>query len=349
MCIKYIRNYSIAIIAIIIITILPVFKLSVDKKAHAAPPTEEQKIIKAIKRAKPWVVNIRSTGMRSSGSNFVETGSGIIIKTNGFILTNYHVVKGSKNVTVTIYNGKKYHAVVVGSSPREDLAVVRINATGLKVPKWGNSKVLKVGQVAIAIGNPYKFDWTVSRGIISAVKRNIRERGIVYREMIQTDAAINPGSSGGALIDSRGKVIGVNTAVYAGRGGHSAQGLGFAIPIHRALKVVGRLLSKQVLYKPKPWIGISGIDVTPQMADDNMLPVQCGVLITNIYSVSPAKRGGLRKGDIVVIVNDKSVRKVADFKRILNSSSPGQILKLTVWREEKCLTLSIKVTQRSSK
>lgn len=342
---KNIKN-TVMLMAIIILTFI---QLNSKNMAQGGPPSEEQRIIQAIKRAKPWVVNIRSVGVRSSGNNFVETGSGIVLKSNGFILTNYHVIKGAKNITVTIYNGKKYHAVITGSSPRDDLAVVRINAAGLKVPKWGNSKVLKAGQVAIAIGNPYKFDWTVSRGIISAVKRNIREKGIVYKQMIQTDAAINPGSSGGALIDSHGKVIGVNTAVYAGRGGHSAQGLGFAIPIHRALKVAGRLLSKQVLYKPKPWIGISGIDVTPQMADDNMLPVQCGILITNVYPVSPAKRGGLRKGDIVVIVNDKTVRKVSDFKRILNSSSPGQTLKLTVWREEKSMTLSIKVTQRSSK
>jgi len=336
------------IVLLTIAFILMFVQLNSGNMAWGGPPNEEQRIIRAIKRAKPWVVNIRATGLRPSGNSFVETGSGIVLKTNGFILTNYHVVKGAKNVTVTIFNGKKFHGVVTGSSPRDDLAVVRINASGLKVPKWGNSKVLKVGQVAIAIGNPYKFDWTVSRGIISAVKRNIREGGIVYKEMIQTDAAINPGSSGGALIDSNGKVIGVNTAVYAGKGGHLAQGLGFAIPIHRALKVAGRLLSKKVLYKPKPWIGISGIDITPQMAEENLLPVQCGVLITNVYPVSPAKRGGLRKGDIVVLVNDKTIRKVSDFKKILNKSRPGQTLKLTVWREEKSLTLSIKVTQRSS-
>jgi len=313
--------------------------------AQSKPLTEEERIVKAINKVKTSVVNIRATGRRPGGRNFVETGSGIVVKHNGFILTNYHIVRYSSNIMVTIYNGKKYHGVVIGKSPRDDIAVLRINATGLKKPKWGNSKTLKVGQTAIAIGNPYKFDWSVSRGIISQIRRTVKVKklGIIYKQMIQTDAAINPGSSGGALIDSRGRVIGMNTLVFS-----PAQGIGFAIPIHRALKVSQMLMSRKVYYNPKPWIGISGRNITPEMAEMNMMPIEMGVLITNVQPISPAHRGGLRKGDVVVLVNDNLIRKVADFKRVLANSKPGQVLKLSIWRGEKNLTLNIKVSQRSS-
>lgn len=309
--------------------------------------SEEDRLVGAIKKVKPCVVNIRANGMKPDGTAHNETGSGIVLKNNGFILTNHHVVRYAKDITVTIYNGKKYHGVVVGKSPRDDLALIQINAAGLSVAKWGNSKTLKVGQVAIAIGNPYKFDWTVSRGIISALHRRIATRDVLYKDMIQTDTAINPGSSGGALIDSHGRVIGINTLVYTGSSSHAAQGLGFAIPIHRALKVASMLLSRKVLYNPKPWIGVSGRDITPEMAEMNMLPVRMGVLITQVQPVSPAERGGLRKGDIVVQINDRLVRKVAEFKKILSESRPGENLELSVWRGEKSIKINIKVTQRS--
>ena len=310
--------------------------------------SEEDKIVKAIENVKTSVVYIKAVGRRPSGDTFKESGSGIVLKHNGFILTNYHVVKYASDVTVTIFNGKKFHATVIGKSPKDDLAVLRINANGLKKPSWGNSKKLKIGQVAIAIGNPYKFDWSVSRGIISGLGRRMAAAGIIYRDMIQTDAAINPGSSGGPLIDSSGRVIGVNTIVHTGSSHHAAQGLGFAIPIHKALKVSYMLMSRKVYYNPKPWVGISGINITPDMAEDRMLPVRMGVMITNILPVSPAKRGGLRRGDIVVMANDSIIRSVSDFKKVIADSKPGETLILSVWRGEKNLTLNIKVSQRSS-
>lgn len=317
-------------------------------KPASKPVTEEDKLVKAIESTKQSVVYIRAVGTLSSGDPFKETGSGVVLKENGFILTNYHVIKTANDITVTIYNGKKYHAIVVGKSPKDDLAVIKINCDGLKKPKWGNSKTLKIGMTAIAIGNPYKFDWSVSRGIISGLNRQMAAAGIIYREMIQTDAAINPGSSGGALIDSAGEVIGINTIVHTGSSNYAAQGLGFAIPIHRALKVSQMLMSNKVFYNPKPWVGIGGINVTPDMAETSMLPVRMGVLVTSIQPVSPAERGGLRRGDIVVMGNDKIIRSVSDFKQIIADSKPGQTMTLSVWRGDKNMTITLKVSQRSS-
>jgi S1-C subfamily serine protease len=317
-------------------------------KPKAKPLSEEDKLVKAIENVKQSVVSIRAVGTSSSGSPFRETGSGVVLKENGFILTNYHVIKTANDITVTIFNGKKYHAVVAGKSPKDDLAVLKINSNGLRKPKWGDSKKLKIGMTAIAIGNPYKFDWSVSRGIISGLNRQMAAAGIIYREMIQTDAAINPGSSGGALIDSAGEVIGINTIVHTGSSNHAAQGLGFAIPIHRALKVSQMLVSNKVVYNPKPWVGIGGMNVTPDMAETSMLPVRMGVLITSIQPVSPAERGGLRRGDIVVMGNDKIIRSVSDFKQIIADCKPGQTLTLSVWRGDKNMSISLKVSQRSS-
>ncbi|MCE1247318.1 MAG: trypsin-like peptidase domain-containing protein [Firmicutes bacterium] len=309
--------------------------------------SEEEKLIQAIGNVKPCVVNIQAVGVRPGGDNFVETGSGIVIKKNGYILTNYHVVKDAKDITVTIFNGKKIYAVIAGKSPRDDIAVIKIGQENMKVPKWGNSKNLKIGQVAVAIGNPYKFDWSVSRGIISALNRRLPAQGTLYVEMIQTDAAINPGSSGGALMDSSGRVIGVNTLVYTGSGGHNASGLGFAIPIHRALKISNMLMANKVLYDPKPWIGIAGKDITQELAEAYVLPVQMGVMLTDVNPSGPAGEAGLRKGDIVVQCNNKQIRNVNDMKNILNNSKPGDTLKLSVWRGEKNMVITIKVSQRS--
>lgn len=305
--------------------------------------SEEDRLIKAIDKVKKSVVRI-DTKTEGGGSGI---GSGVILTTDGYIITNLHVLRNSEKITVTIYNGKKFHAVVAGKSPRNDLAVLKINSSGLKVPRWGDSRKLEIGQIAVAIGNPFKFEGSVSRGIISALDRRIAAAGIIYKDLIQTDAAINPGNSGGALIDSRGTVIGINTLIYTGSSGYSAQGLGFAIPIHRALAVARKLMSRKVFLDPRPWIGVQGINITREMAEMNMLPVNMGVLITEVQSVSPAERGGLRQGDIVVQADGELVRNIEDLKGVLNKKKPGEDLILRVWRGEKRITITIKVSQRS--
>ncbi len=308
-----------------------------------SPDNDEQKMIRAINRVSPSVVKIETvTGKGDSG-----LGSGIILKDNGYILTNLHVLRNASRIVVTLYNKKKFNAVLVGQSPQNDLAVLKINSSGLTVPNWGDSRKLKIGQVAIAIGNPYKFEGSVSRGIISALDRRIPASGIIYKDLIQTDAAINPGNSGGALINSDGRVIGINTLVYTGQRGHSAQGLGFAIPIHRALDVARVLMAREVKYSPKPWIGINGRTITREMAEMNMFPVNMGVMITEIQPVSPAERAGLRRADIVIRVDNQLVRNVEDFQKILSEKKPGDNMEILLWREEKRMTVDVKISQRT--
>jgi len=306
--------------------------------------SEEEKQVKAINKVRPSVVRIE-VKTKTGGSTF---GSGVVLTDKGYIVTNLHVLRDSSQIIVILFNEKKFHGKIIGESPRNDLAVIKINAEGLKVPEWGDSKKLEIGQVAIAIGNPFKFEGSVSRGIISALNRRIAASGIIYKELIQTDAAINPGNSGGALIDSSGKVIGINTLVYSGDGKHAAQGLGFAIPIHRALEVSRQLMARRPLYNPAPWIGVSGINVTREMAEMNMLPVNLGVLITNIQPVSPAERADLRKGDIVVQMDERIIRSVDEFKTALAQKTPGTDIVLKVWRGDKVIAVKVKVSQRSS-
>jgi serine protease Do len=308
-----------------------------------SPETEEQRLIRAIETAKKSVVKIETVKMDGTDG----MGSGVILKDNGFILTNDHVLSNARHVTVVLFSGKKFNGVIAGRSPKNDLAILKINATGLVVPKWGDSRKLQIGQTAVAIGNPYKFESSVSQGIISAVDRRIPARGIIYKDLIQTDAAINPGNSGGALIDSRGMVIGVNTLVYTGKSGHSAQGIGFAIPIHRALLVAKQLMSEKILVDPRPWIGVQGITITREMAEMNMLPVNSGVLVTEIHPVSPAERAGLRRGDIVVLSDGKKVLHIDHFKQALDTKKPGDDMDLRVWRDGKLITITLKVSQRS--
>lgn len=311
--------------------------------AQDEPDSDEQKQIKAINQVRPSVVKIEIV-TESGGSGI---GSGVIFKEDGYVVTNLHVLNRSSRIIVILNDRRKLEAVVVGKSPRNDIAVLKVSATDLPVPRFGDSKKLQIGQVAIAIGNPYKFEGSVSRGIISALNRRIPTGGIIYKDLIQTDAAINPGNSGGALIDSDGRVIGINTLVFTGKGSHNAQGIGFAIPIHRALDVARRLMAGEVRFSPQPWIGINGVDVTREMAEMNMLPVNSGVLITQIQPVSPAERAGMMTGDIVVRADNKLVRSVNEFKEVLKTKKPGQDISLMLWREDRKVEITLKVSQKS--
>lgn len=311
--------------------------------------TEEEKVVEAIEKVKPSVVNIQIVGKNEAGNQVTGSGSGVVLPDTNYILTNYHVIRYAQNIIVTVSNGKKYHAIVHGESKKNDLAVLKVNAEGLRAVKWGNSKKLKIGQVAIAIGNPYKFDWSVSRGIISALNRNISASGVRYVELIQTDAAINRGNSGGALIDANGRVIGINTLVYRGENKGEAEGIGFAIPAHRAKIIAERLIAKQVYYSAEVWIGVSGMTVTQEMAEANLLPINCGVLVTAVQPVSPAEKAGIRKGDIITLANGKLVANLAAFKQFLSGMTPGDDLELVIWRGDKQIKLYMKVSQKSYK
>jgi serine protease Do len=304
----------------------------------------EAQIISAVKRAKPSVVNIITYS--SSGSE--GTGSGVIIRKDGYILTNAHVIRNAKVIRVRLADGSKYHALVWKASPDKDLALIKIEASGLSVPVFGDSDQLQLGQTVIAIGNPMRFSWTVTTGVISALNREIAARGVNYNDLIQTDAAVNLGSSGGALANSDGEVVGINTLVYTGTSSYPhAQGLSFAIPINDALKITGSLLENKRTGVLKPWIGISGRTVTPQTAELYDLTVKSGVYVDSVMPASPASKSNIMHADIITEVNGRLIKKKEDLSGILKVSRPGDILNLTVWRGAKKMSVKMKVESLS--
>ncbi|MDQ7822745.1 MAG: trypsin-like peptidase domain-containing protein [Candidatus Eremiobacteraeota bacterium] len=311
------------------------------KETYGAIPGQEEYIINAVKSVKPSVVTIATMSAESGKEG---GGSGVILTKDGYIITNSHVVQGAKTIQVTLASGKKFSGFIVRAAKDRDLAVIKISANGIPVPRFGDSSKLQLGQVAIAIGNPLKFSWTVSAGCISALNRDVKAKGVFYRDLIQTDAAINPGSSGGALVNSKGEVIGINTLVYTGTSEFPhAVGLGFAIPINGALETAKYLMKGEVQASPKPWVGISAVTLTKETAEAYDLPVKFGVLVDNIVQYGPAKKAGITPGDVITEINSQRIVSVEDFKAVLNGFSPGQMIELTLWHlgKKKKVTLTV--------
>jgi len=284
----------------------------------------------ASEKVSPWVVNISVTQKarrRSAPGEEVQgTGSGFVFTGDGFILTNSHVVQGARKLDVTLPDGRDFRADIVGDDPDTDLAVVRISADGLESLCLGDSRLLRVGQLVIAVGNPYGFQCTVTAGVISALGRSLRSRsGRLIDNVIQTDAALNPGNSGGPLVNSRGEVIGVNTAVI-----YPAQGLCFAIAVNTAKFVAGRLI--QYGRVKRSYIGAAGQDVSlnRRVVRYHDLSVSKGFLVTQMEADSPAACAGLKEGDIIVAFNGCPVAGVDDLHRMLTEEQIGVASSLTV-------------------
>jgi S1-C subfamily serine protease len=261
------------------------------------------------------------------------TGSGFILSGDGQILTNAHVVADTDTVQVTMKDGRTFEGSVVGVDTTTDIAVVKISADKLPTVKLGNSQNLIPGEWAIAIGNPLGLDNTVTIGIISATDRTSAQVGVPDKRVsfIQTDAAINPGNSGGPLLNSQGQVIGVNTAIRA-----DAQGLGFAIPIETAARIANELFTKGRV--EHPFLGIEMVDLTPdkkkEINQETNLAIKqdTGILVRRIIENSPAQKGGLLSGDIIVKMNRKSVKTAAQVQKQVDFSSVGDILEIEVQR-----------------
>lgn len=273
------------------------------------------------------------------------TGSGFIISRDGQIITNAHVVDGSDRVTVTLKDGRRFDGQVVGSDPVTDIAVVRINANNLPTVVLGRSADLQPGQWAIAIGNPLGLDNTVTAGIISALGRSSGQVGVPDKRVafIQTDAAINPGNSGGPLLNDRGEVIGVNTAIIQG-----AQGLGFAIPIETAQRVAEQLITKGRV--DHPYVGIRMVTLTAELReqinqDPNsgmMITADQGVLIASVMPGSPAERSGLRAGDVIVRINGQPMRTADEVQAQVEKSGVGASLRFEVNRGNQIQTITVR-------
>jgi serine protease Do len=319
--------------------------------APAAPPgggsrvveREESAIIRVVQQVRPAVVNInvRANVATPFGLNPQEgQGSGVIVRSDGLILTNNHVVQAAQEITVTLLSGSSLKGKVLGADRFADLAVVKVeSAQPLPAVEMGASGALQVGQTAIAIGNPFGLGSTVTVGVISAVNRSIQASpDFIIENLVQTDAAINPGNSGGALLDSTGRLIGINTAII-----RDAQGIGFAIPIDYARAVMEQLIAQGRVVRPALGVEIRG-EIDPNTARAYRLPVDHGVVVVPQQG-SPAERAGMRAQDIIVSIDGEQIKTVGDMRRELFKKKPGNTVKVEVVREGKRLTLTVTLTE----
>jgi S1-C subfamily serine protease len=269
-----------------------------------------------------------ATPRRRAG--FVEGGgSGVIFAPDGFVLTNAHVVEGALALKVMLPDGRSYLASVVGSDVATDIAVLRIHGDGLPHARFGDSNKLRVGQFVMAIGNPLGFQRTVTAGIISALGRNLRsENGRLMDGIVQTDAALNPGNSGGPLVDTQGRVIGINTAVIA-----VAQGICFAIPCNTAIWVAGELMRRGKVVRGFLGFGGTTVDIPTRVVRHLELSGDRGVLIESVVEDSPIDKAGALPGDIMVSLDEKTVRSVDDLHRVLDERSVGREMLVVLLRD----------------
>lgn len=289
--------------------------------------SDEQSVIRVARQASPAVVSVSRDG---------GLGSGVLIRTDGVLLTNAHVVGDARQVRVELADGRRLTGRVLGRDVSGDIAVVKIPGSGFPRAPLGDSDRLEVGQASIAIGNPLGLDRTVTTGVVSAVNRS----GFDMDGLIQTDAAINPGNSGGPLLDSRGRVIGINTAVLRGRG---ASGLGFAIPINMANNVAQQLIESGRVQRAQ--LGISYRDVEPEMAEQFNWAVRHGVVVQEVLPGSPAALAGIRVQDLITRAGNTAITSGGDLRRVLRTHRPGDQLTITLRRGQSTLNVTASLTE----
>ena len=310
--------------------------------------TYSQAVVRVAETVSPAVVNItvnkrltgRQPGWRGYGGEAQGAGSGFVIASDGFILTNNHVVSGSSQLKVTTADGTDYPATLVGQDPDTDLAVIRVQGQRLPQAELGNSDKLRVGQMVIAIGNPNGLQNTVTAGVVSATGRTLNsQNGRMIENIIQTDAALNPGNSGGPLVDSHGRVVGVNTAIIA-----MAQGICFAIPSNTARWVAGMLMTNGKVVRGYIGISCQQLPIPPQVARNFGLTSQKGVGVVQVAEGGPAAKAGLKQGDIILSVNNQPVATVYALQRQLTGPVIGKDIALTALRGNSRLDLYIRPT-----
>jgi len=289
----------------------------------------------------PWFRFFFGDASQMPAQPQVGLGSGVIVAPDGYLLTNNHVVEGADDIEVQLSDGRTATAKLVGTDPETDVAVLKIGLDRLPTVAFGSTDALQVGDVVLAIGNPFGVGQTVTSGIVSALGRD--QLGInTFENFIQTDAAINPGNSGGALVDSAGNLVGINTAIYSRSGGNL--GIGFAIPADTARQVMeGLIRDGQVT---RGWIGVEPRDLTPEIAQTLNLPIRQGVLITGVLQSGPASAGGMRPGDVVVRVADRTVVNSVQLRNAVAALRPRETAMLAVQRGDKAIELSVTVAQR---
>lgn len=315
-------------------------------------------VVAIAQKARPAVVSIKVEKVAYQPdffAPFFETkrlvrgiGSGVVFRSDGYILTNNHVVAGATNITVTFYNGDMVKGKVIGSDMESDIAVVKVEKNNLQAAEIGTSKNLKVGELVVAIGSPFGFDYTVTSGVISALNRTVTtdsEEGepITFVNLIQTDAAINPGNSGGALLNAKGEVIGVNTLIYSRTEGY--QGIGFAIPIDTALDVAEQLIAQKKVQHP--FLGIYGVSVTPEVAQEKGLNVNKGALVGDVFPGTPADKAGLKPGDIIISFDGEEIVSMDDLIIETRKHKVGEKVVLGVVRDGKKIEVEVVLAEKT--
>jgi len=332
---------------------------------HAAMEIQPESLHVAVERATPSVVNIfTSKEVRVShhplfddplfkrffGDQLPEEerrttslGSGVIVSPSGYILTNQHVVEAAEEIEVAMPSGKKLLAKVVGDDPETDLAVLRVDAEGLPAITFGSSDALRVGDVVLAIGNPFGVGQTVTSGIVSALGRSgLHIPGNTYENFIQTDAAINPGNSGGPLVDSRGNLIGINAAIYSPSGG--SNGIGFAIPVSTARSVLEQIIKTGTV--TRGWIGVEVQEISPGPAESLKPGEMHGALIAGVLQGGPADKAGFKPGDVLTEVESKPVADRSAMLNLVAALKPGSHAHMKVHRGKQDLMLDVAVGRR---
>lgn len=329
---------------------------------EAGASWDEQNNIQIYKAVSPAVVNITSTTIQYDFFFNVfpvqGSGSGFLVDDQGSILTNYHVISGARSIEVTLSDRTRHPAKLIGRDRISDLAVIKISdRKGLPFVRLGSSDNLQVGQKVLAIGNPFGFEGTLTTGVISALGRSIRDQdGRLLEDLIQSDAAINPGNSGGPLLNSRGEVIGINTAIF---GPGTNVGIGFAIPVTAAKETLADLL--QVGRVRRAFLGVIGQEVTPAIAQLLDLPVSQGLLVFRVTPGGPAEQAGIRAGqelvligneefviggDLIVEIDGSPIANTQDLSRYVLKKRPGDVIRMTLYRGKRRMTLDVKLGER---
>ena len=298
-------------------------------------------VIEAVEKAGPSVIGVRR-GRGGRENAFDGAGSGVIVSGDGYALTNNHVIKGAARVEAMLHDGEVVPAEIVGADPDTDLALLRLGRGTFTAARLGDSDDLKLGELAIAIGNPLGLQATVTAGIVSALRRTLRgEAGRLIEDVIQTDASLNPGNSGGALVDGRGQVIGINTAMIGG-----AQGLCFAVPINTAKRVIPELMRDGRV--ARGWLGIAGQSqgLSKALTRRVGIEAEAGVLVVQIVPGGPGDLAGLRPGDVILAFGKEPAPSVDAIHRLLGKDMIGKNVPLTVFRDGQVLHLTMAITQR---
>ena len=345
----------------------PIQKQIAVKEANSAPPSKPASSYKdAAKKAMPAVVNIFTSSRNTPNSHqkFMDDplfkhffgdqdeeddptdnslGSGVIVSEQGLILTNHHVISSADAIEVALADGRKLPATIVGTDPESDLALLKIEADNLPSITFAASNKLDIGDVVLAIGNPFGVGQTITQGIVSALGRN--HLGInTYENFIQTDASINPGNSGGALINTEGNLVGINSAIYSRNGG--SMGIGFAIPASLAKQVMEQIAKEGTV--TRGWVGVEAQNLTPELAESFGLPSASGALIAGVLGESPADHAGLKAGDVLIAINQKQVINSATMLNLIAVLEPNKNAVLTIMRAGTQVDVDILIGKRPS-